>query len=159
MECGWGISGKQSLRDHAGGTAPIRMAEAADALATGKWPRKAGLVLADGAGAGDQFTLTLQADRWLVSGAKLPHTEQEFETARELAEWRLEQIVRLDGLLLRLFHTFLEVRCSDRWPTMRQKIREWIKSNRKKRAGIGTPAQVEAKPSPVSGPVEVGASG
>lgn len=157
MECGWGISGKQSLRDHAGGTAPIRMAEAADALATGKWPRKAGLVLADGAGAGDQFTLTLQADRWLVSAAKLPHTEQEFETARELAEWRLEQVTRLDGLLLRLLHTFLDLRCSDRWPTQRTKIREWIKANRKKRAGVGAPAQLEAKPAQVSGGVEVGA--
>lgn len=157
MECAWGVTGKQTLRSDADGVAPIRLPEASDALATGKWPRKAGLIIAEG---GQQWTLTLQADRWLVSACRLPapDDETEFESAREEAEWRIEHARRIDGLLLGLFHAFLDLRASSSWETERGAIREWIASRRplrRRRADRETVAERAAE-APV---VEVEANG
>ena len=65
MDCAWERTGKQTLR----GENPTRLPEAADALATGKWVRKAGLILAD---AEHQWELTLQGDTMTVGAAALP---------------------------------------------------------------------------------------
>lgn len=129
MECAWGMTGKQSLRGDVDGVAPIRMPEAGDALATGKWPRKAGLIIADSA---EKWTLTLQADRWLVSACALPSPgeEMELESKREEAEWRVERVRRIDELLLGLFHAFLDRRVSARWEDERAALRKWIASRR-----------------------------
>jgi len=129
MECAWDVTGKQTLRSAPDGIAPIRLPEAADALATGKWPRKAGLIIAEG---GQQWSLTLQADRWLVSACRLPapDDEAEFESPREEAEWRIEHTRRIDALLLGLFHAFLDQRASSAWETERSEIRDWIASRR-----------------------------
>ena len=122
MECAWGVLGKQALR--AGG--PTRLAEAGVALASGKWPRKAGLVIADNlAGDGVQWKFTLQADRWTVSGATLPEVP-DAQTPREATEARLANTRQLASMLDGLFKAFLSQRVSSGWAAKRRAIHEWI---------------------------------
>ncbi|MEM1165033.1 MAG: hypothetical protein AAGI30_01945 [Planctomycetota bacterium] len=130
-ECAWHRTGKLSLVAHESGIAPIRTPEAATALALGKWPRKAGLVLAID---GQPFSCTLAADRWIVTGAELPDPTEPAESPREAAEWRIEQTRRLDGALAGLFAQFIERRASDAWPGERADIRTWIRGRGRPRA-------------------------
>ena len=123
MDCAWDLTGKQTLR----GDNPTRLPEAADALATGKWPRKVGLILAD---AEHQWQLTLQGDQFVVSGAQLPEIE-DVENARELIECRLELIVGLSEALNALYTAFLARRASGPWAADRDAIKTWIKARRK----------------------------
>lgn len=126
-ECAWGVTGKQTLKGNLEGISPFRLPEAGEALGTGKWPRKAGVILSDGV---RQWTFTFQADRWLVSGCQLPQTEDEFEHARDLLEFRLDQTRRLDALLLALFDTYLRLRTSDAWRDLKREMRAWIEEIR-----------------------------
>ncbi len=151
MECAWGINGKLTLRDHAGGPAPVRLAEAAEALALGKWPRKTGLVIADnsaGEEAGQVWTLTLHADRWIVTAATLPAPLEDAGDGggdpRAEREHRLERTLRLDKLLLGLYHRFLDLRTSPEWDEERRHIRSWIADHRRRR--VKSPGLVEGKP-------------
>jgi len=129
LDCAWGVTGKLSLRASPDGTSPFRSPEAFDALASGKWPRKLGLVIADAA---SQWSLSLQADRWLVSGCTLPEPPEnvELESQRDAAEWRIEQIRRLDELLTVLFSAFCTQRAESTWNSRRDDIRKWIKDHR-----------------------------
>ncbi len=153
LECAWGVTGKLSIREHAGGLAAARAAEAAEALSLGKWPRKVGLIVADnsaGEEAGQVWSLTLQADRWLISGCALPTTEEEFADARAEREWRLSRVVRIDRLLLAVYHHFLDLRTSAAWGEERESIRRWIKDHRARRVrGLGKAGVVEQKPAPL----------
>ncbi|MCA9297865.1 MAG: hypothetical protein KDA28_02295, partial [Phycisphaerales bacterium] len=123
-ECAWGVTGKQSLRSGPEGISPIRMIEAKDALASGKWPRRASLIIADES---LTWNFTMQADRWLVGACTLPRPEEPFEDPRAEAEDRIEQTRRLDRYLLALFEAFLDIRASERWPEERQAISRWIR--------------------------------
>ncbi|MEM9915067.1 MAG: hypothetical protein AAF911_08905 [Planctomycetota bacterium] len=141
MDCAWDLTGKQTLR----GDNPTRLPEAADALVTGKWPRKVGLILAD---TEHQWQLTLQGDQFVVSGAQLPEIE-DVENARELIERRLELIVGLSETLNALYTAFLARRASGPWASDRDAIKTWIKARRKASgtavsASPAAPAVVEA---------------
>jgi len=120
MDCAWGARGKQSLRS----TGPARLPEARRALATGKWPRKLGLIVSDGEHA---FDCTLHADRLIVSSAALPKIE-DVETNRELTERRIDLTLRLADLLDRLYERFVSLRSEEQWSTLRSRIRRWITS-------------------------------
>ncbi|MEM1028038.1 MAG: hypothetical protein AAGJ38_08135 [Planctomycetota bacterium] len=135
MDCAWDLTGKQTLR----GDNPTRLPEAADALVTGKWPRKVGLILAD---AEHQWQLTLQGDQFVVSGAQLPEIE-DVENARELTERRLELIVGLSETLNALYTAFLARRASGPWASDRDAIKTWIKARRKV-SGAAVPASPAA---------------
>lgn len=124
MDCAWDLTGKQTLR----GDNPTKLPEAADALVTGKWPRKVALILAD---AEHQWELNLQGDQFVVSGAALPEIE-DVENARELLERRLELIIGLSDTLNALFTAFLDRRASGPWKTDRDAIKTWIKARQKK---------------------------
>lgn len=120
MECAWETLGKQTLR----GNGPTRLAEAGDALKTGKWPRKMGLILSDGEW---QWQLTLQGDRMAVSSAALPEIE-DAQHPRELLDARLERTMRLASLLESLYLTFMKQRIGGGYDSKRQAIRKWITS-------------------------------
>ncbi|MCX5658715.1 MAG: hypothetical protein NTW19_03210 [Planctomycetota bacterium] len=120
-ECAWGLLGKQSLKAEG----PTRLAEAGRALMNGKWPRKAGLILADSTG-GRQWEITLQGDRWLVSGAMLPEVP-EAQSTRELIEARLDLTRGLAETLDALYGVFLKARVSGSWASQRTAIRKWIR--------------------------------
>ncbi len=129
-DCAWGVLGSQSLR----GSGPTRMAEAGKALVTGKWPRKAGLILAD-ASAGSQWELSFQADRWIVSGASLPEVP-DAKTPRELIDARLMLTRQLADTIDDLFRVFLQARVATSWPAQRKKIRTWIIDRAEPRAKL-----------------------
>ncbi len=118
MECAWGVRGKQSLR----GAGPTRLREAGAALVTGKWPRKAGLILSDGE---HQWELTVQADQWVVSAAALPEVT-DAQSPRELTEARLELVRRLGETLDGLYSTFLTERAGGSWASRHTTLRQWI---------------------------------
>ncbi len=121
MECAWQVTGKQMLR----AIGPTRLPEAATALRLGKWPRKAGCVVAAD---GEQWMLSLQGDRFLVSGLTLPKPEfEEAPTPRQLVEWRLDSIALLDEVLVRLYRAFMHERVDSGWGARRGQIAEWIK--------------------------------
>lgn len=126
MDCAWGILGKQTLR--AGG--PTRLVEAGDALATGKWPRKVGLILANAGVEGGQYELNLQGDRWIVSTASIPESP-DAQTPREFLEHRLESMRELAQTIDAMFGVFIQSRVGSAWPSQRKAIREWITARRK----------------------------
>ncbi|MHC4947524.1 MAG: hypothetical protein ACYTG1_04595 [Planctomycetota bacterium] len=127
MECAWEVTGRQMLR----ASGPARLPEAGKALQIGKWPRKAGLLVAvDGEG----WTLTFQADRFLVTGARLPRPSETPASPREDVEARLASLVAMDRALTGLFRAFLEVRTSDAWSDERSRLRAWITERTRGRA-------------------------
>lgn len=122
MECAWAVRGKQSLR----GDGPHRLPEAGRALMMGKWPRKFGMIIAEASGGESrQWELTLQGDRFDVSGAALPEIE-ETETERELIEQRVLSVRALAQTLDSMYETFLDHRFGGGWSNKRQTIREWV---------------------------------
>lgn len=127
MQCAWGATGVQTLKGHG----PNRWPEAGEALSIGKWPRKAGLILADTVD-GAQWELSLQADRWQISAAGLPSLDDaKVDSPRALLEARLALTLRLAGALDGLFAVFLKQRLSSAWPSRRDQIRQWIKQRRR----------------------------
>ena len=93
LECPRGVMGKVAIKAHEEGVAASRTAEAREAIRIGKQPRRAGLMISDGEQA---WRLTLQADRWLISGGELPKDETDDELdPRELVEVRVERSRRL----------------------------------------------------------------
>jgi len=135
MDCGWGVLGKQSLR----GGGVTHYTEAGEALATGKWPRKAALIVADTAD-GQQWELTLQADRWIVSGAALPEVP-DAESPRQIIESRLGSVTRMAWVLDGLYLAFLKQRTAGSWPSRRKTIRQWIHNRRPERTVVSFPAE------------------
>lgn len=140
MDCAWDLTGKQTLR----GENPTKLPEAGDALLTGKWPRKAGLIVAD---AEHQWELTLQGDQFVVGSAALPEIESdEAATPRELTERRLGLVTQLAATLDALYTTFLARRASGPWQNDRDAMKAWIKQRTKPRtAPTAVPAAAPAQ--------------
>ena len=122
MDCAWGATGKQTLR----GDGPTRLVEAGDALRTGKWPRKAGLILSDGE---HQWELSLQGDRMTIGSAALPEID-EAPGPRELVDARLGLTRQLSDTLDALYTRFLTDRTGSGWPGLRERIGQWISERR-----------------------------
>lgn len=119
MDCAWDAGGKQTLRGHH----LTRLVEAGDALRTGKWPRKVGLLLSD-----DEhgFELSLQLDKMIVGSATLPAVE-DAQSPRELTEARLELVRALTGQLDTVLAAFVKDRTSGGWPSKRETIATWVR--------------------------------
>jgi len=135
MDCAWDALGKQTLR----GNGPTRLKEAGEALATGKWPRKAGVILNDGE---HQWEFTLQGDQFNINSAALPDVEG-IETRREALEARIDLTLELAHHLDALYQRFLESRCNGTWADKRQHIRSWIQQRRSQPAGDARAAAPE----------------
>ena len=121
MDCAWGVGGKQTLK----GDGPTRLAEADKALTTGKWPRKAGLIVAD-SDSGEQWELTFAADQMVLSGVKLPPIE-EAQSPRELTELKITSTIRISEIFKSMFGQFVTQRLAPSWQTTRQQMVRWIK--------------------------------
>ncbi len=143
LDCAWGMAGKVGVK----GDGPTRYRESAEALRTGKWPRKAGVILADGA---SQWEFTLSGDAWTVGSAKLPDVP-DAQSPRELTEARLDLTTQLAGLLDAVYAAFLKRRIGGSWSADREAIRRWIRT--RKPSGTAAAAQADAdtatKPQPV----------
>ena len=123
LQCPRDESGKETITAEA----PVRLPEAAQAIHSGKLPRKAGLVLVRH---GRQYSLVLQAETFSVSGAKIQAAEnEEASEGRGAVEDRIESVRGLHETLDLLFHAFLERRIGKTWSDDLEKMRHWLKTD------------------------------
>ena len=132
LQCPRDESGKETITAES----PVHLPEAAQAIRTGKLPRKAGLILVRH---GEQYELTLQAETFTISGAKI-QTEDAVEAAegQGILEQRIESVRGLHETVALLFHAFCERRIGKNWPGELEHMRRWLKTDTaktKKRPG------------------------
>lgn len=146
LECAWDTASRMAL--HA--SAPARAPETRAGLRNGKWPRKAGLLVATPE---TSFQCTLQGDRFHVSGLRVTPSEavaDELNDERSRTMWRVNTITDVDRALVAMYGTFLEERTSDEWTTTRTMLRRTIEE----RTGVrpAAPVEVAAPPAPAPEP-------
>jgi len=118
LECPKGQDGRESISSDA----PTRLPEAMRALQSGKLPRKIGLTIVRH----DQtYELSINAELFSVSGAKLPPTEAIEDRAR--LEERMGQIRHLVETLDLLLDAFGKVRLAENWGKDLSQIRKWLR--------------------------------
>jgi hypothetical protein len=125
LECPWGDSGKETITAEA----PASLPEAAQAIRSGKLPRKAGMTLVRH---GDQYELVLQAERFTVSGAKI-RTEESQSEGHAILEDRVEILRGLVETLNLLFAAFCERRVGKQWSSELDAISRWLKAGASKK--------------------------
>ena len=124
LECPRGESGKGTVSSEG----PTRLPEAIQAIRSGKLPRKAGLTLVRH---GEHYDLTLQAESFQVSGARI-QTEETSE-GRGFAEDRLESLRSLKETLDLMFHAFCERRIAKGWTEQLTQMQEWLRPTQGRR--------------------------
>ncbi len=115
LECPLGESGKESISAES----PVQLPEAMQAIRSGKLPRKMGMTIVY---EGRQFDLTLQAETFGISGAKI-HLEddEEFDD-----EDRIDAIRQLIEATDWLFYTFCDRRIAGEWKKDLKAIGKWL---------------------------------
>jgi len=119
LECPQGESGKGTIAAED----PTYLPEAAQAIRSGKLPRKAGLILVR---QDEQYELTLQAETFAVSGAKIQIDED--AEGRGILEDRIEGLRGLRETLDLLFQVFCEQRVGKSWSGDLEQMRSWLKT-------------------------------
>lgn len=115
LECPYGESGKETISAEC----PIKLPEAMQAIQSGKLPRKAGMTVVR---EGRQFDLTLQAESFGISGAKI-HLEDDEEFTDDD---RIDAIRLLTETTDRMLETYVQHRISEDWPKLQKAIRKWL---------------------------------
>lgn len=129
LQCPLDESGKETITAES----PVWLPEAAQAIRTGKLPRKAGLILVRH---GEQYELTLQAETFTISGAKIRAEDTEETSAAEgqgFQEQRIESVRGLHETVALLFHAFCEQRIGKNWSSELEHMRRWLKTDAKKK--------------------------
>lgn len=116
LDCDFKSTGSDTIRCDA----PARSPEAKAALAIGKQPVKAGLILG---GRGGEFPLVLDGPRMSLSGLRLPESEATDRLAK--LEDRFTQIADVAGLLESLFGLYLGRRASGDWSAELSRMQSW----------------------------------
>ncbi len=115
LECPVGESGKETITAES----PVKLPEAMQAIQHGKLPRKTGMILVRD---GQQFDLTLQAETFGISGAKIVLDEDaEFDN-----DDRIEAVRTLCDTVDGLFHVFCERRTGTAWTQDLRAIQDWL---------------------------------
>jgi hypothetical protein len=122
LECPLGEHGKETISAES----PIKLAEALQAVRSGKLPRKSGLTLVR---YGQQYDMVLQAESLAVSGAKIRSDDQ--DDAHQLAD-RIDAIRELSLTVDLLFEAYCELRLSAGWEKSRAAIRQWLAASQQK---------------------------
>lgn len=117
LECPLGETGKETIASEC----PVKLPEAYQAIQAGKLPRKAGLTLVR---QNQQFDLTLQAETFAISGAKIQADEA--EDADEMRVNRIDAIRNLGETVDLLFEAFCERRVSKKWNGDLEQMRHWL---------------------------------
>lgn len=119
LECPQGESGKGTISSED----PTSLPEAAQAIRSGKLPRKAGLILVRH---GQQYELTLQAETFAVSGAKIQVDED--AEGRGILEDRIDSLRELRETFDLLFQGFCVQRVGENWSSDLKQMRAWLKA-------------------------------
>jgi hypothetical protein len=120
LECPVGESGKETITAES----PVKLPEAMQAIQHGKLPRKTGMILIRD---GQQFDLTLQAETFGISGAKIIlDDDAEFED-----EDRIEAVRTLCDTVDGLFHTFCDRRTAQAWSQDLTAMQDWLAPKKK----------------------------
>ncbi|MBK8914042.1 MAG: hypothetical protein IPM64_05460 [Phycisphaerales bacterium] len=122
LRCDYGLTGVDAIT----ADSPTRLPEAHAALAVGKQPVRAGLILGSPAG---EARLTLDALRFTVSGLSIVEEETEGD-ARARLEARFERIIDSANLLDALFDVFLQRRCARDWAAEQKEMTAWAQGRR-----------------------------
>ncbi len=122
LACPWETTGTVTVRSDD----PAARMEVRTALRAGKWPRRAGLILSR---RGEAWEFSLHADRWEVSGLKLPAPEAAPATRREAIEHRLASLREFDDALMGLFGVFLRERLAEGWSGARAGLSRWVRES------------------------------
>ena len=105
----------------------MRLPEAARAIRIGKLPRIAGLILPRH---GEQYELTLQAETFTISGARIRIEDaQEAADGQGILERRIESVRGLHETVALLFRACCEQRISKNWPGELEHMRRGLKTN------------------------------
>ncbi len=125
LQCPRDESGKETIT----ADSPVHLPEAAQAIRTGKLPRKAGLILVRH---GEQYELTLQAETFTISGAKI-QTEDAKDAAegQGILDQRIESVRSLHETVDLLFRAFCEQRIGKNWHGELEHIRRWLKTDKR----------------------------
>jgi hypothetical protein len=117
LECPRGQTGRESISSEG----PAKLPEALRAIQAGKLPRKAGLTLVRH---DNQYELTLHAETFAVTGARLPPPEADDD--RALQEERVTQLRNLLETLDLLYAAFLQRRLGDEWTKETARMKKWL---------------------------------
>ncbi len=123
LECPLGESGKESFSSEI----PTKLPEAFRAIQSGKLPRKAGLTLVRN---NQQFDLTLQAETFAISGAKIQ--AEEADDIHEIRVNRIESIRNLGETVDLLLHAFCDRRMGKKWNDDLNQIMRWLQGEKAK---------------------------
>ena len=121
LECPWSQLGKAVLT----ADGPARLRESRAAIATGKLPRKIGLIVTRQE---EQYELTLSAEALAVTGAVLPPLD---ESGPGRTEERVEQVRHLAATIDAIYHAFLAKRLSGDWEGDLEKMCLWLQETSK----------------------------
>ena len=132
LDCSFGTSGKTSLKLEV----PTEMAEAFDALRSGKVPRKTGLTIALH---GQLYTLSFGGEMLSFSGLKLPEVEKA-DSARVLFEERITLLRDFVQGFDKTYDAFLKLRASESWNGYVDGVRRWMASKVRTATPVAAPA-------------------
>ena len=117
LDCPRAVSGNETIRSEA----PTRLPEARRAVAAGKLPRQAGLILVRH---DEQYELTLQPELLSVHGAKLSGSAERDERLRFAG--RVGQFRQLMETIDLLLDAFLARRLTAGWTQEAERLRCWL---------------------------------
>lgn len=104
------------------GADPFGGAEAAEALATGKLPRKVGLRIVFEQ---NEWVATLDSNTLALAGVKLPASSSQAE--EELFYERVQRLAEIHELVQALYAQFMSVRLSPSWESeLAPALRRWV---------------------------------
>lgn len=121
LDCPRGQTGSETVRFEG----PTRLPEVRQALRAGKLPRQLGLTLVS---QGEQYELTLHADRWSITAGRLPAMGDDAPTdATQRHLVRLEGVRAMFAAVRQLFSCFCGFRRNPaEWETEVRELRKWL---------------------------------
>lgn len=119
LDCPLGESGKETISAES----PVVLPEASLAVRSGKLPRRAGLCMVRD---NQQYDLTLQAESFTVSGAKISALGE--GRADRSAATRVHAVRELSDTLDFLFEAFCERRIGAGWASELKEMQAWLRA-------------------------------